>query len=140
MTLSSEPISTLYYILFASILIGLIILFCSGIMIVKKGQVVIIEKLNEYYKTYKSGVYYLNPFKYRRVGIYNTKPQEYKITINQQIILIKVVITDYQKYHYSNAIIKDVVNKAQESHTNSIEEFINALQKELLENGCTLIK
>ena len=130
----------LYWIALIALVIGAFLFFLSCFIHVKKGYVAIIERMEIYYGTYKSGFYLFAPFVYRRVGMYNIEPTEFEVKVTDKIIKIKVQIIDVKEYHYARKYFGDVVNELQNEHYNSIEEYIDALQYALVAIGCSLVK
>lgn len=140
MTLDTVDFNSFYLIVLIAIAIGIILMILTGFIHVKKGYTAIIEKLGAYHGTYKSGFHYFAPFVYRRVGMYKNSPSEVELTINKTIIKIKIVVLDFQKYHYASKSYTDVINDLKIKDYKNIDLFISELQSELINIGCSLIK
>lgn len=136
----SLSINSLYIIAIVALIIGALLFFFSCFIHVKKGYTAIIEKMEVYYGTYKSGFYLFAPFVYRRVGMYKNEPTEFEISICEKIIRIKVQIIDFKEYHYSRKYYGDIVNDLKNNHYEYIDQYINNLQESLISIGCSLVK
>lgn len=133
-------INSLYIIAIVAIVIGAFLFFLSCFIHVKKGYIAIIEKMEIYHGTYKSGFYLFPPFVYRRVGMYKIDPTEFEITVCNKIIKINVQIIDFKEYHYSHKYFGDIINDVQQKEYESINQFISDLQESLISVGCSLVK
>lgn len=140
MILEANDFNSLYIVALIAIALGIILMILTGFIHVKKGYIAIIEKLGVYHGTYKPGFHYFAPFVYRRVGMYKNSPSEIELTINATIIRIKIVVLDFKKYHYATKSFMDIVNTLKSKNYSTIEIFINELQDELINIGCSLIK
>ena len=140
MILEAIGFDSLYLVVIIAIIIGIILMFLTGFIYVKKDYTAIIEKLGVYHGTYKSGFHYFAPFVYRRVGMYKNSPSEVELTINKTIIRIKVVVLDFKKYHYATKSFMDVINALKGKEYEEITQFISELQNNLIDIGCSLIK
>ena len=136
----SLNINSLYIIVLIALIIGALLFFLSCFIHVKKGYTAIIEKMEVYYGTYKSGFYLFAPFVYRRVGMYKNEPTEFEVSVCDKIIRIKVQIIDFKEYHYAHKYYGDLVNDLQNNHYESIDQYINNLQELLISIGCSLVK
>lgn len=140
MIFESISFNWLYIVAIIAIIIGIVLMVLSGFIYVKKGYTAIIEKLDVYHGTYKSGFHYFAPFVYRRVAMYKNGPNEIELTINKTIIRVKIEIIDFKQYHYSTKSYMDVVNTLKDNDYAEITQFISELQNELINIGCSLIK
>lgn len=139
MTLLETDLKSFYIIALIALLMGAILMVLTGFIHVKKGYTAIIEKLGEYYGTYKEGFHYFPPFVYRRVGMYKNI-NEIEIPINKKKIRIKVKIENVKKYHYSPSSFNEIIAKLDRNNYVEIDEYINALNIELNKIGCSLTK
>ncbi len=113
-------------VLGSTLLFGLIVFVLSCIYYVKKGHVIIVEKMEKYFGTFGHGFHWFVPFVYHRVGYYAIVPIKRTIRlVNGRKALIEYQITDPLKFHYI--------------HT-TVEHFINNLSLEKQEINLDLIK
>ncbi len=81
--------------------IGVLLFLLTGFIVVKKGQIAIVERLGLYVGTYKSGIRYFAPLIYRRVGMYPIGVLTKKVDVSRfDSIFVKYEILDVKKYHY----------------------------------------
>ena len=119
------------------ILLGIIFFLITGTYRVKKNHVIIIEKLNEFYKICESGWHFYLPIKYRRVGYYNIAEQSRVITLGEvKKIILTYKIIDVKKYHYSGSRIENYVEYIRKNNSEITEEL---LTKELEKIGIKYI-
>ncbi len=90
------------------VILGIGVIFLTGIYHVRKGRVYIMEKYNEFYKTLEPGWYYFMPLIYHRRAWYPTTDQvrTYKLE-NGNTINLYYRIIDVVKYHYGQIKIYD---------------------------------
>lgn len=108
------------------LLLGGLIFFSVGIYKVKPKYVTIIERIDTYHKTIKSGWHYYLPIIYRRVGTYCVAPQQIGITLENGVkIQLIYQIEDAKTYHYTGIDIQTYlykINKQNENITTTLLE------------------
>ncbi len=105
---------TIYVIVAISIalFIGILFFVLTCIYYVKKDTKMIIEKMQEYYKTCEHGWYWFWPFVYRRVGYYTTNNAKKTFYLNNgKKVEIKYNIIDVKTYHYTQKPIDRFINE-----------------------------
>lgn len=109
------------------IIVGLLILFLCGIYHVKKNEIYIMEKYNEFYKTIEEGWYYFTPLIYHRAAKYKKGILKRTIHLeNGNDINIDYEIIDVKKYHYSKKKISDTLIELTSDKTNITLDYLNS--------------
>lgn len=140
MLMTLSDVDQVFLIILVVLLIGIVLLCLSGIMVVKKDHEAVIEKVGMFLKVCKSGVYYMSPFAYRRVGIYSILPKQRQVQVGKNLIVINYKIVDVKTYHYSGHNIEKVFSKLQDEAFSDPLEYVSALKLELENIGCILLK
>lgn len=108
------------------IIVGLLILFSCGIYHVKKTDIYIIEKYNEYFKTLENGWYYFLPLIYHRAAKYKKGVLSRTIHLeNGNDINIEYEIIDVKIYHYSKKKISDTLIELTSNKENITIDYLN---------------
>ena len=119
------------------IILGGLFFFFAGLFKVKKDQVMIIERMNEFKGVYEKGIYWFMPIVYRRVGVYTMKEMEQTIHFDDlRDMVIRFQVGDVIKYHYSEYNVEQKVNEAHKKYPEMSEEI---LKSELLDIGIRFI-
>lgn len=119
-----------------AILIGCIFFIMSCIYHVKKGTVIVVEKMQEYYGIYQEGWYWFWPFVYRRVGYYRLETKKEIRLNNGKRALLHYKILDVKKFHYSKINLEAFINKITLDKLDVTVEF---LKSNFLQIGVELI-
>ena len=128
---------TLLIVVIVVLVIGPLIFFLSGIYKVKKNQVMVIEKIDTFYKLYEEGKYFLMPILYKRRGVYTLGKQTRLLKIEGlKDIEITFEINDVKKYHYSK---DDVISKINEVYYSGVQIDEEILKNSLMDIGVTFI-
>ena len=120
-----------------ALLVGAIIFFIVGIYKVKPKHVIIIERVNTFYKVVGKGFHFFMPLVYKKVGTYCIAPMQEGITLdNGNKLYLTYQITDPQTYHYKGIDVGTYLNKI-----NKLNETITTelLEKEFLLIGIKFI-
>lgn len=115
-------------ILFCSIALGFLILCITGIDIVGKNRVYVVEKLGIFNKLLTTGIHFNFPLIYQIVGKYNVNIIKAQNKINDYEIEVEYKISDVKKYHYSQKeYLKEVELQFEKVDNISPEEIQNIL-------------
>lgn len=97
--------------LIVSAVVGVLFFIFACLYHVKKGTIIIVEKMNEYYQTYGEGWHWIWPFIYRRVGYYSLEAtKEFRLN-NGRKCKVHYKLVDPKKYHYNHMSVQDYINK-----------------------------
>ena len=114
----------------SALLLGALIFFISGIYKVKENKMMVIEKVEQFYKVCPPGTYFFMPIIYKRKGVYTMTPMEKDIHIeNGKTLIITYQVIDVKKYHYTTESIEEKINEANKVNI----EMSNEILKETLE-------
>ena len=103
---------TIIISLIIAAIIGILFFIASCIYYVKKGHVIIIEKMQEYYKTCSHGWYWFFPFAYRKVGQYKLEDNKLTFTLNNgKKAEVIYNITDVKLFHYTKKPVGQYINE-----------------------------
>lgn len=98
-------------VLGCTLLFGIMVFVLSCIYYVKKGHVIIVEKMERYFGTFNHGFHWFFPFVYHRVGYYAIVPMKKTIRlINGRKVLIEYQIVDPLKFHYVHTTVEHFIN------------------------------
>lgn len=92
--------------------LGISMIALSGVYIVKKNMVYVIEKYNQFDKLLYEGKYFLTPLVYHKAAKYSLLSQTRTLSLeNGNNINFTYKIVDVYKYHYTKTKINDYLNK-----------------------------
>ena len=94
------PFDIFLLVIVSILVVGAILFFLTGFIIVKKNHIAIIEKAGQFEGIYESGWHYFRPLLYRRAGMYKKGEAQIKLEINRINYLLTYEIIDVKKFHY----------------------------------------
>lgn len=115
--------------------IAALLIFLSGLFIVKENHVAIFEKMYNFLTFKTKGVYFFTPFLVRRVGYYSTENEYIKLQIKEKQIYIVYRIDDFVKYHYSGHCFKEMIFDT----LNKVDEYEKAICDFADKNGIKIL-
>lgn len=107
------------------LLLGFLLFMATGLIIINKSRVGIIEKMGKYIGTYKPGLYYFLPLLYRRVGYYHQGETIQKLKIDKKNYIVKYEIENFKTFHYlGNHDVYGIVNSALKSNSEDLSKIL----------------
>ena len=128
-----KEIEIIFYIVVPLVLLlGVGIFFLSGVYKVKKNQMMLVEKVEQFYKIVGPGTYFFMPIIYKRKGVYTITPMEKNIHIeNGRNLIITYQVEDVKLYHYTKESIEEKVNEANNNNSEMSNEILTNTLKEM---------
>lgn len=126
-------------VIVSALALGTALFFLSGILRVKRGTIVVVERIGLFYRTYLPGYYYLRPLVYRRVGIYPLTIIHETLNLKEVKIEIRLKLVDVKTYHYSGIRYQEIISEVVKYNLKNVAEYVSELQLRLLTIGWTIL-